>query len=576
MSYPSSILSITNPLSSNTLNSPDHAQQHTLVNNDLIAVESVLGVQNSLDPNSITYQVQNPASQGGGHIQGASYGGTGQTYYNKGDILVGVSASVVGRQAAGPQGYAVVYDSTQTNGLNSSAILSAPVIQNQVYTYAQGSVLSASVYGVQITPTPSLLQGTSFDIKWPRTNTSSIVALSISSLISVLVKNPDGTNPAVGAIKASVIGTVKFDAVSSVFQYSNSPDAENLVGKLPAIDGSQLTNISVTTIQTNKIAATAISAGQALSSYYSSSDGGVTLDANTTFHTYAAASSTTSFSVGSNSNRMLVVNFVTAGTISGVTYNGVSMTQLTTQALTTSSTTQYCYYLIAPTTGANNLIISSSGTPDFMGTISSYYNVAQTSPEANAKAVSTGDIGQSITTIANGALTVALLAAAGFSTGSFISVNNSPYNGTGQDGGNAYSSHVFTSDSGKVYPAAQTWTQTIISNLSNTSGHEGIIIVSFAPFTVPTTGAVTPATASTIGYGQNLFASFEGFAASSTSVLGIVPVIVAGEIPNLSLIPSLQYYLSNTLGAISSVAGQNTRKVGISTSSTNLLVTNIW
>ncbi len=213
--FPSSIISFPTHVNgqiidANDVNSPD---------NEITALENKVGVDGSGVATSLDYIAKNASSNGGGHVQTANTGGTGFTSYSKGDLIVGQSSSVLGRQSAGTDGYALTYDSTKTNGLSSAAILTAPTIQNQNFTYAQGSVISASVYAAQITPIPSALsQGQAFSIKWPTTNTGSILALSISSLIAARIKNQDGTNPVPGAIQSSMISTVQFDAVSSVFQ----------------------------------------------------------------------------------------------------------------------------------------------------------------------------------------------------------------------------------------------------------------------------------------------------------------------------------------------------------------------
>lgn len=56
-----------------------------------------------------------------------------------------------------------------------------------------------------------------------------------------------------------------------------------------------------------------------------------------------------------------------------------------------------------------------------------------------------------------------------------------------------------------------------------------------------------------------------------------VEIVIAGEATTLSgLTTGKQYYLSNTSGAISTTPGTNSRKAGISTSATSLVITNNW
>jgi hypothetical protein len=72
-------------------------------------------------------------------------------------------------------------------------------------------------------------------------------------------------------------------------------------------------------------------------------------------------------------------------------------------------------------------------------------------------------------------------------------------------------------------------------------------------------------------------ARYAGVAQGSASVGGSVTAALGGIDSNhggLSI--GTQYYLSNTPGAVSASAGAVTRKVGIATDVTKLLITNIW
>ena len=109
--------------------------------------------------------------------------------------------------------------------------------------------------------------------------------------------------------------------------------------------------------------------------------------ANTTFDngtaTTASAVNTTvtvPFTVGSNSNRLLIVD-ITANaisSISSVTYNGVAMTQLLSNSVAANS--HQVYYLVAPATGTHNLVITGGLSITASIGISSFYNVSQTTP----------------------------------------------------------------------------------------------------------------------------------------------------------------------------------------------------
>lgn len=96
----------------------------------------------------------------------------------------------------------------------------------------------------------------------------------------------------------------------------------------------------------------------------------------------AAAGSLTVAHTCTGANRLLVVATLVDGskTITGVTYNGVAMTQFG-GALTFSGTWSLdSWYIINPASGANNIIASaSSGTPNIYLTGVSYTSVVQTS-----------------------------------------------------------------------------------------------------------------------------------------------------------------------------------------------------
>ncbi len=86
-----------------------------------------------------------------------------------------------------------------------------------------------------------------------------------------------------------------------------------------------------------------------------------------------------SYTVGTNSNRLLVVNVLgdtTADDISSVTYAGASMTLLT-KVKTPSDLWHYLYYLFAPASGANNVVITAASSHYLISEAASWYNIAQ-------------------------------------------------------------------------------------------------------------------------------------------------------------------------------------------------------
>ena len=141
------------------------------------------------------------------------------------------------------------------------------------------------------------------------------------------------------------------------------------------------------------IAAEDLVTGNAVSSCYYQSDGGIKYDNKATAKSnygFSGGSQTTSFTVANNSNRMLIVyvnvgfqnNSYSAPSPVSVKYNGVPMTLITTTATGSPSPwNKLCaYYLANPAVGANNLVVDvtgSYGSNIYISTaIVSYYNVS--------------------------------------------------------------------------------------------------------------------------------------------------------------------------------------------------------
>jgi large repetitive protein len=111
-----------------------------------------------------------------------------------------------------------------------------------------------------------------------------------------------------------------------------------------------------------------------------------THDATTTGTEIASASTLTiSHTTGSGSNRCLRcgVSWNSTGgiTITGVTYNGVALTSTTQYDSPYSNFSTQQWYLAAPASGANNLVITFSASTSFANAgVSTYTDVDQASP----------------------------------------------------------------------------------------------------------------------------------------------------------------------------------------------------
>lgn len=268
--FPSVINTFNRPNPTDKLNSPSHSALHNTVSSVVGQIETVIGLSTSSAVGTLMYDIRSPDSNGGGHVQSAVKGGTGQTTFTKGDILVATNPSLLSKLAAGPDGTVIQYNSSTASGLQSAGVATAKQIQDQTYVFAQASVLSASVYGITFPTAVSVLGiGQAFEVKWPTTNAGSILAIQVSSLAAQRLVLPDLTNPEVGSIKPSMISRIENDGVNfqiSSYSHNIGTGAKNLVqldgtGALPAVSATNLTNLPSqgqwTKISTVNISATA-------------------------------------------------------------------------------------------------------------------------------------------------------------------------------------------------------------------------------------------------------------------------------------------------------------------------------
>jgi len=173
--------------------------------------------------------------------------------------------------------------------------------------------------------------------------------------------------------------------------------------------------------------------------------------------------------------------------ITGVTYNGVAMTQLRKQDFTTSDNSwHYIYGLLDPATGTNDIVISTDTSVILLARAVSYVGVDtdQTLPDASNSdtGTSVGSLSTSITTIADNCWIFA--GGYGNQTGGVDAGTNLTLRVTGTD--TSYS--AFDTNS-SITPAGATTIEITQGSL----GKMMIIGVSFAPVTsAPVFDAVTP------------------------------------------------------------------------------------
>lgn len=106
-----------------------------------------------------------------------------------------------------------------------------------------------------------------------------------------------------------------------------------------------------------------------------SSDTGGAATSLTYSHTCSGTDRILFVSVGLNTN---------GDNVTGVTYNGVAMTQIAT-ATANASNRSYLYYLINPATGSNNVVVSLGSASNVYSSSASYTGAKQsTQPDSNA------------------------------------------------------------------------------------------------------------------------------------------------------------------------------------------------
>lgn len=201
--FPSVLTTYTDPQATDKLNSPSHSGIEQNQNSGIKQLERVIGVEGPTSVvGTLEYLIKSPGSDGGGHVQVANKGGTGQTQYAKGDILIASSSSVLSKLSLGADGLSLVADSTQSLGVKWAGAAG----------YAVASVISASVYAIEIQPAPTALAaGQAYAVKWPTTNINSVIGLTVSSITAARIKKQDLTNLIPGDIQSSMIGLIEYD-----------------------------------------------------------------------------------------------------------------------------------------------------------------------------------------------------------------------------------------------------------------------------------------------------------------------------------------------------------------------------
>ena len=118
---------------------------------------------------------------------------------------------------------------------------------------------------------------------------------------------------------------------------------------------------------------------------------GILLD--TSIHVAAQTAATVTFTtpitIADKPNRILLVvldGSLVSDKVTGVTWAGQAMTKVTASVQKPSNRWTSYWYLLSPTVGANNLVVTNSSSDYTEPSLACYYNVVQSAPEATASA----------------------------------------------------------------------------------------------------------------------------------------------------------------------------------------------
>ena len=207
----------------------------------------------------------------------------------------------------------------------------------------------------------------------------------------------------------------------------------------------------------------------------------IAFDAATGSNGSSVSSLTWSHTTSSGSNRILFVSVAewdSTKKVTGVTYAGVSMTEIDSQQVAASNPWITLYYLVAPATGANNVVVSASGSMfQIQGSSASYTGVSQTGiPDSKNKSAYSSSTTQAISTTVVASNCWLFMGVVNDSSDGITAGT-----GTTRRDIRASAEAVFDSN-GTVGTGSQS-----LTFVTPAGGHEGAVIISFKPV-APVTG----------------------------------------------------------------------------------------
>ncbi len=202
---------------------------------------------------------------------------------------------------------------------------------------------------------------------------------------SIIVKPQTDSTTAFQVENASGAALLTADAANTAIVLGQDTTPTNLTVRGGIASGSNVGGGNITFQASNGTGA----AGSGSFVFQTAAPGGgITLD--NTSYTGGSGNITLSFTTGSGSNRLLMVQAETnaSRSFSGITYNGVSMTQVATENSLTNDdgvgAHVELWYLVNPASGTHNIVATMVGSGAGSLAAASFTNVNQTTPLGTA------------------------------------------------------------------------------------------------------------------------------------------------------------------------------------------------
>lgn len=186
-------------------------------------------------------------------------------------------------------------------------------------------------------------------------------------------------------------------------------------------------------------------------------------------------SKTQSFTTGAGTNRLLFVgvkNFSGSTAPSSVTYAGSAMTLLTNTAYSSSSRSLWLYAIVAPTTGANNIVVNFAASTSLYVFAESFSGAFQSTTMDAVATPATGSAtsaAPSLTTVANNCWTLGFFDVDATTT--ITAGSGTTFRATGASG----DAPAIGDSNAPISPAGST----ALHSTFGTSGSFGALMVSF-------------------------------------------------------------------------------------------------